>query len=156
MKPLLMPTSLRITASNPCFRNWQSKVPAGRYAWLLVAASLLPTGNTVMAKTGTPPQERVVPGQNSKTAPKSSIRGFITDAKTHQPVKFATVRIRDSHFVTRADSTGFFSITAADYRDKEVTLVIGALGYKPVEYKVAAAKKRKPFHIGMTYKLPGQ
>lgn len=73
----------------------------------------------------------------------SSIRGRVTDAITNQPLKGATVTTQSSKVSTSTDDYGNFNLNS---NDKQGTLMISYVGYKPVRISFNESNSG-PFNI---------
>lgn len=77
----------------------------------------------------------------------TSIKGHIIDKSTNEHIPYVTITVKGTTIGTVADATGHF--TMRNLPDEEFTIVAEFLGYKTVEYTVAA-KHAKSLDISLT------
>ena len=77
----------------------------------------------------------------------TSIKGHIIDKSTNEHIPYVTITVKGTTIGTVADATGHF--TMRNLPDDEFTIVAEFLGYKTVEYTVAA-KHAKSLDISLT------
>ncbi|MEZ5017488.1 MAG: DUF5686 family protein [Flavipsychrobacter sp.] len=70
---------------------------------------------------------------NSTVAQQGKINGIVSNANTLEPVAYGTAIWMKTHIGTQTDTLGHFSIPLS--KDKQDTLIISFVGYKP--YKIA-------------------
>ncbi|AXY75065.1 T9SS C-terminal target domain-containing protein [Paraflavitalea soli] len=131
-----------------------------RYAWNMVVATFLLTGNAAVAQTrkSDPPKEIVRGGNNTDKdkdivfggvaaviIPDRRISGEILDDSTGQPVSFASIKVKGAKSGISADGSGSFNLVAPGKKGK-VILVISAIGYETNEYEL-------PVNNGNLYKI---
>ena len=77
----------------------------------------------------------------------TSIKGHIIDKSTNEHIPYVTITVKGTTIGTVADATGHF--TMRNLPDDEFTIVAEFLGYKTVEYTVAA-KHPKNLDVSLT------
>src|SRR6218665_3356793 len=77
---------------------------------------------------------------NSLFAQKTVVSGIVTDAKTSDPVPFATVFFDESGTATTTDGSGYYKLES----DKGYTkLKVMVIGYKPASKEVISGKEQQ-------------
>lgn len=69
-----------------------------------------------------------------------SIRGFVKDSETGQPMIFVLVGLEGTSFGVQTDENGFYSITKVPVGS--YTFVINEFGYKPIREQIAIEKDK--------------
>jgi hypothetical protein len=124
-----------------------------KYAFRMMVATFLFTGNATLAQSVAPPKEETLAGKRDSTEPirvtlgmvvrmpEIPVTGIVTDGKTKAPVAYAYILIKGTKtgIVTRED--GSFSIQVPAGRNK-MTLVVSSVGYEVRELEVSLQKKR--------------
>ncbi len=73
-------------------------------------------------------------------AAQGTIRGFVKDSETGQPVIFILVGLEGTSYGTQTDENGFYSLTKIP--DGTYTLVINEFGFKEVKEQIAVTKDK--------------
>jgi hypothetical protein len=140
----------------------EKKVPKPspwRYAWNMVVATFLLTGNAAMAqsKPSSIKQKEADKKKNNvpddlsntmlgglviRTVPDEKAKGVIVDDSTGIPVSYASIRIKGLTSVVTAREDGNFSFNAPVHKNK-VTVFISAEGYETTEYELPLNKPAK-------------
>jgi hypothetical protein len=122
-----------------------------RYAWNVVVATFLLTGNAAMAQSKNQVKKKEVVSDRNIKAPEiimggmaivipgRKIAGQIIDDSTGNPVGFASVRIKGMRTGISANEAGKFEIIPSGKKGK-VILIVSAVGYATNEYEVLASK----------------
>jgi hypothetical protein len=120
-----------------------------RYAWNMVVATFLMTGNVAMAQSKgdgkkdsaivnnvkKPDYDNVlVVGKIAARPVKATITGTVVDDSTGKPIVFASVRLESEEAGIAANKEGKFKLKTEGYY--KTTLVVSAVGYTTKEYEV--------------------
>lgn len=124
-------------------------------ASVVMMAMLCAVSSPVMAVATTPNTDNNINNitENSDDNPhrlkmgNTSIKGHIIDKSTNEHIPYVTITVKGTTIGTVADATGHF--TMRNLPDDEFTIVAEFLGYKTVEYTVAA-KHAKSLDISLT------
>jgi CarboxypepD_reg-like domain/Secretion system C-terminal sorting domain len=131
-----------------------------RYAWNVVVATFLLTGNAAMAQSKNPVKKKEMVNSKDKTdnreqqiilggiasiIPDRKITGEIIDDSTGKPVSFASIRIKGVKTGLSANEAGRFDLVAPGRKNK-ITLIASAIGYADNEFEV-------PVDNGKLYKI---
>ncbi len=73
-------------------------------------------------------------------AAQGTIRGFVKDSETGQPVIFILVGLEGTAYGTQTDENGFYSLTKIP--EGTYTLVINEFGFKEVKEQIAVTKDK--------------
>ncbi len=122
-----------------------------RYAWNMVVATFLLTGNSALAQSNKAGHKKEAVNQklskreseNSnmlgfmtfKIIPKRQVHGMIIKDSAGAPIGHASIRIKGVKAEILTDETGRFELLAPR-RNRTITLVVSAAGYSTEEYKV--------------------
>lgn len=128
-----------------------------RYAWNVVVATFLLTGNKAMAqgevvvkkkepvsqydKTNYKREELVLGGISAMIVLDRKISGEVIDDNTGMPVTYASVRVKGVKTGVSADESGRFDFIAPGTKGK-LTLVVSAVGYATNEYEVPVNNRK--------------
>lgn len=130
-----------------------------RYAWNMVVATFLLTGNAAMAQSKTPSAKQVDSDKKKdslpenldnvimglmvpRTVPDEKVKGMIVDDSTGAPVSYASIRVKGLKTLVTAGKDGSFSMNAPAHKNK-VTVFISAEGYETNEYELLLDRPAK-------------
>ena len=124
-------------------------------ASVVMMAMLCAVSSPVMAVATTPNTDNNINNitENSDDNPhrlkmgNTSIKGHIIDKSTNEHIPYVTITVKGTTIGTVADATGHF--TMRNLPDEEFTIVAEFLGYKSVEYTIAA-KHPKNLDVSLT------
>ena len=124
-------------------------------ASVVMMAMLCAVSSPVMAVATTPNTDNNINNitENSDDNPhrlkmgNTSIKGHIIDKSTNEHIPYVTITVKGTTIGTVADATGHF--TMRNLPDDEFTIVAEFLGYKSVEYTIAA-KHPKNLDVSLT------
>lgn len=84
------------------------------------------------------------------------ITGTIVDAKTLEPIPYASVLIKGTRNGVAADAKGRFVLTAMFEGQKQITLQVSCIGFKPLELQVGKSKGELRFYLDPASELVGE
>jgi hypothetical protein len=138
---------------NKTYRQQEKpKASRWRYAWNMMVATFLLTGNAAVAQSKTPSAKQkdvdkkknnlpddlsntMVGGLVMRIVPDEKVKGMIVDDSTGVPVSYASIRIKGLKTMVTTGKDGSFSMNAPAHKNK-VTVFVSAEGYETQEYEL--------------------